>query len=161
MGNQTYKLSKDSRLGCILQNWKFFGYHPLTPKTFNLPMLYSLALIPAVRWGKLACQWISKLQHHFTTGHAMSETKEMGWNSLCLAFFVGLYQNRDLRKGCRLFSVEIILVLDPPPRTFLVSSLTLPAPSLPPSFLGPNLGQRPNGPLPNQCPSSEPSPATT
>ena len=83
---QNTLIPKDSSLGCILQNWKFYWVSTHDPKIFNLPMLYSLAPILTGRWGKLACQWVAKLQCRFTVVLVMTETKEVGWNSLCTIF---------------------------------------------------------------------------
>lgn len=54
-----------------------FRILPPDLKTFTLPMKYSLAPIPAGRWGMLAHQLVSKLQYYFTIGLAIQKTKEM------------------------------------------------------------------------------------
>ena len=78
-------------------------------------------------------------------------------------FFMVLYPNKGLHKGCGLSSIEVILVLHPPSED-LLDLFPNPLPtalSLPPSFICPNLGQRPVGPPAYQPPFPEPSPATT
>ena len=90
--------------------------------------------------------------------------RQKKWNEIpYVQFFMVLYPNKGLHKGCGLSSIEVILVLHPPSED-LLDLFPNPLPtalSLPPSFICPNLGQRPVGPPAYQPPFPEPSPATT
>ena len=70
-------------------------------------MQYSLVPITAGRWRKLACQWVSKLQHHFTVGPLCQRQKKYD-KIPYVQFFIVFYQNRGLQEG-----YEVIPVLDP------------------------------------------------